>query len=163
MGVKRVYLAQDDVFSVKNLTDDEIMNLYNLIATHPSNVICLEEGAVTFKNKGISTKEKYYNGTAVHHVNTKDWVSIGNWAFDDRPTIYDIDFLIDVIYGDEYFNHGSIFSGEHILNNKFKNITIERCVLDEELFRRVNIVGPNQNRLIEIAWLNKKFNLQREL
>ena len=150
-GYKYIFFLQDDVFSIVNeKLIDELLefvrnNSFDMLSIEASNINT--EAPIIFSNDNI----KIYNTTS------DDFKNKNLWAYDDGPYVANIDYLLNVIYDNTFFLKGDIWSAERYLNNKIINNKIERLTTNINFFRRIGIVGPNNNRVNEINELNKMF------
>jgi hypothetical protein len=157
-GVKKIFFAQDDVFSFENLTQNDMESLFKFVSQTEAKLISLEHSVNIFHEKEIFPEVyEQKDDLILYKTTTFDFKNIGLFAFDDCPSIIDLDYFIEKIYGEEWFAFGSILA-ESIVNTKFHNIEIDRMVFNKPFFKRINIVGPNAiNKRQEIAELRNKF------
>jgi len=81
------------------------------------------------------------------------------WALDDSPYIANIDFLLEFIYDDIYFNKNDIWSAELYIKEKINKNQIERLTTNISYYERIGLIGPNKGCInIHREQLNKIFS-----
>jgi hypothetical protein len=152
-GFQYIVFLQDDVFSLVN--ENIINNLIKFTKTNSFDMLNLEVSNVNLN----SEKNIYSNDSIIIHDTTSDdFKKSGLWAFDDGPYVANIDFLLNNIYDDIYYNKNDIWSAEGYINNKIQNRKIQRLVTNYNIFKRIGIVGPNaHSRPSELIFLNNRF------
>jgi hypothetical protein len=147
-----IIFLQDDCLTYSDINQE----LIEFIKNEDFDMLNLE---ITPQNLNITSNIKYVkNDFEVYGTNSTDFVKNSLWAFDDGAYVANIEFLMDKIYDEKYFNKNSIWSAESYLNDKIKNNSIQRLITSNKFYHRYNILGPNSwNRDNEIKYLNKRF------
>jgi len=153
-GVKKVFFLQDDVFSV--IKEVETINSLISFAKETNiNYLNLEQ---TFDDSNLQILE-IHKKFSILKTDTNYFKFKKLWSFDDAPYFANLDFLINEIYDNNYFNYPDIWSAEWYLKSKFDNRNILRPVSNIQFFRRVNFLGKNDwNKNNELIFLNNNFS-----
>jgi hypothetical protein len=139
-GYEYVMFLQDDVFTI---TKDKIIydEIYDFIQNNDFDMLNLETEYLSLNTeKEILHKN---SNIVVYNTDSSDYVKRGWFSFDDGPYIAKIEYIHDNIYDDYYFNYHDIWSAENYLNSKVKNIIIQRFTFNKAIYRRFNLIGPN--------------------
>ena len=141
-GVKYVFFLQDDVFAFGK--PEQYTELVEWVRKNEFNMIQMETDAISFK---VEDKPVLYKGEKIsiygcsnHELMEKN---NGMWSFDDAPYVANIDYLMNIVYDENYYKYRNIWEAEHYLNYKMRMQKIERNVVSVKLFDRTNIVGMN--------------------
>ena len=159
MGCNKLIFLQDDVFSY-NQNLSEIDLLVNEIKTNNNiPLLNIEVKIDDFKNEIVNNVilHKSISEIDIWETTTTDFSDNGNYSFDDGPFVIDFN-LIDLIFDDEFYKRGDVWSAENYNNDKFKNIRFPRFVTNKRFLKRYNIIGRNSwDRENELLRLKEKF------
>jgi hypothetical protein len=154
IGIKKIVFFQDDVYSYNKswkYFSDKAIEAYNDLYFFLRNTnipyINLEQTVPT--NKFLLIYEsKYFN---FYQTNTSFFRDIaGLWSFNDSSYFADLNFLLDKVYDQKYFNSPNIYEAEFVLKNKFDHQDLEKVMSNNSFFQRFLLIGPNaQNKYIE--------------
>jgi len=152
-GITKLIFLQDDVFSVTKNTE-QLYDLINFFKKTDLNYLNLEQAFDDKEIEILSTQKTF----KIFNTNTYFFKQRNLWSFDDGPYYASMDFILNELYDDTYFNYPDIWSAEWYLKYKFDNKNILRPVTDTTFFRRVNFLGKNDwNKENELVFLNKNF------
>ena len=159
-GFKYILFLQDDAFCLTNkefvdeLLDFLKKNSFNMINIEYSNIN--NNKNIIYSNKNL----KIYNTTSDDFKNKKnEHKNIYMWALDDSPYIANIDFLLQSVYDDIYFNKNDIWNAELYIKEKINKNQIERLTTNISYYERIGLVGPNKGPVnIHREKLNNTFD-----
>jgi hypothetical protein len=145
---------QDDCFNLSN--NMYITELVDFILKYDFDMLNLETTPIDLK---LENTEIYYenNGFKVYNTSSEDFKNRGLYAFDDGAYVANINFLLNNLYDDNYFNKSDIWQSENYLNEKIKVNKIQRLTTNINFYNRINIVGPNNwDRINNLNILNDR-------
>lgn len=140
IGCDYIMFCQDDSFSAntnQNLFDE----VFKYVQENNFDMLNLEIAYDLLKTK----QPLIYQDKTIEVYNTTstDFVNRGWYSFDDGAYIASLPYICDRIYDETYFSHRDIWSAEKYLNNKITNFPIQRLTLNIPIYRRFNLIGPN--------------------
>lgn len=147
IGITHIIFLQDDCFCFNSL---KINNIINFIKNEEFDMLNIE---CSFSDLNKKEKNIFYSNQyiSIYNTNSTDFVNKGWYSFDDGPYVASIDYIESLIYDDIYYTTGDIWRAENYLNNKIKNKNIQRLTTDFPIYKRFNIIGPNNwNRINEL-------------
>lgn len=159
-GCEKLFFAQDDAVTCpQHVTAADIKSLFDFIGNAEFEMLYLEKNIDDFKHPNDYEVIHVSDAFKVYRTTTFDFVKNDVWSFDDGSYVASLDFLLNTVYDETYFNAGDVWSSEHLLNDKFKKVNIDRLVTNKTYFHRSNILGPNNwNRAAELAYLEQYFS-----
>jgi hypothetical protein len=99
-----------------------------------------------------------YKYLKFYDTDSVDFTRLNVWAMDDGPFVANLDFLMTKIYDATYYSLGDIWTAERYLNNKIRQMPIQRLTTNKCLFSRFYIVGMNiQSREDSLKKLKELF------
>jgi hypothetical protein len=160
-GVTKVVFLQDDVFCLQKekKTIDNLIELLRITELPHLNLeYCYNNFADKLQNVSPTLN---VNGLKIFKTDTNFFKTATptSWSFDDSAYYSSLNFMLDHIYDSKYFTYPDIWSAEWYLKAKFNQINMPRPITDIKFFRRVNLLGPNNNREAELNFLNKEFSI----
>jgi hypothetical protein len=139
-GYEYIIFLQDDVFTI---TKDKIIydEIYDFIQNNDFDMLNLETEFLSLNtDKEIIHQNE---NIIIYNTDSNDYTQRGWFSFDDGPYVGNIEYIYDNIYDDYYFNNDNIWSAEIYLNNKIKDKKIQRLTINEPIYKRFNLIGPN--------------------
>jgi hypothetical protein len=161
-GVERMVFMEDDVFTTTE-NKDLVVELATFLKTTDLHYLNLEYNTSNFPNH-ISTRNAIIKKTNfnVYNTDTHFFKSISpeTWAFDHSPYYCNLDFAMREFYPPIIEQYTDIWSIEWMLKHKYEQTNMPRYITDQQLFRRVNLLGRHPNTDIERKYLNDKFPIE---
>jgi len=153
-GVTKLIFLQDDVFTVDKETS-LYTNLVTFLKDTDLNYLNLEYFDNTDSLTPIIVEPQYniYNTTCSYFRDK------GLWSFDDSPYYSTLDYAINQIYDETYFQYPDVWSAEWHLKAKFDRGNTNRFITNKQFFRRVNFIGKHDwNKDNELIFLKENFD-----
>jgi hypothetical protein len=148
LNTKYFLFYQDDTFSFDNDGAD-LNSLLSFVFKQEDVMLNLYEKRETLGDLPLIQDN-------IFQCDTFTFARHNKWAFDDSPYICSANY-IPLIYDDTYLKYGDVWSAEHYLNAKFKQVNMKRLVTGRSLFKNYNFIGRNiQNKENEFKVLTQK-------
>jgi hypothetical protein len=165
MGIEYILFLQDDCWMHPHITKENCDDLFYLIKNTKFNIINLE-----MKSSRISNSSTELLATKGDIKMYKTDTSKTLWG--DFPYIANINFLLNEVYDETYFNGKNIWEAEYNLSHRIKNSkVIEMYTLNIPFYSRIGICGqsgrehfPKNLKLLTDLYIhkNKKFHFQKD-
>lgn len=160
MGFDYFVFLQDDVFTYEpgNLAELSLM-----IKTAQYNMLSLE---VNHEDLHVGPERLLlqYGSTNLYQTTSRDFKAVGAYACDDGAYAARLQYLLQKVYNDRFFECGSVWDAENAMNDHVSQNPIERYCTNFKTFKRYNIVGGNTwNKATDLRLLNERFGLSLTL
>jgi hypothetical protein len=135
-GYEKIIFIQDDCFT--SSSKDKIDFLIKYIKNGDYKLLNIERNI-----KDLKSPEKkiiYDDFVKVYDTKTSDYDGNG-YSFDDGPFVGNIDFLLENVYDEIYYNSGSVWLGELYLHKKMQVNIIDRYITNYPCYLRYKITG----------------------
>lgn len=169
MGIKYILFLQDDCFIKENITKKYCDDIFNIIKTTDFKIINLETKVDTILPDHSQREKLLLNvcgDIKIYKTDTEKTL----WG--DYPFIADINYLLNEVYDDDYFNEKDIWWAEFNLSRKLLgDKKIEMYSLNIPLYSRRGLCGrsghehfkDNIKKLTdELVHKNKSFHFSQD-